>query len=92
MDEDSTHATLESSLVTACRRHQTGIQTEPSVHSLQSKCDVRSCTAISSGHSCRQPCFNFTEHLTSHTGGGVGADRHLCGELSAVCDAHAICV
>ena len=43
------------------------------------KCDVRLCIAISSGNSCRQPRLNFTEHPTSSRGGGVGADRHLCG-------------
>ena len=48
------------------------------------KRDVRPCTAISSGNSCGQLRCNFTKHSAYHREGGVGADRHLCGELSAV--------
>ena len=31
-----------------------------------------------------QPGSNFKDHPTAHRGGGVCADRQLCGELSAV--------
>ena len=48
------------------------------------ECDVRPCTAMSSGNSSQQPRCNIAEHPTFHRGGGGGADRPLCRESSAV--------